>query len=119
MLKRFIMTMLMGLALPVLTSCTHQREISQDELLRDTQELFNSVAAGDQTPWKKYFADDCLYFDEKGRKMDKTALIADVTPLPPGYFGGITVARPKSHIEGDVESLAMTLTKQKLFSAKK
>ncbi|MFI5071107.1 MAG: DUF4440 domain-containing protein [Terriglobales bacterium] len=94
--------MMMGLALPVLTSCIPQKEISQDELLRNTQELFNSVAAGDQRPWKEYFADDCLYFDEKGRKMDKAALVADVTPLPSGYSGGITVARPKSHIEGDV-----------------
>ena len=46
--------------------------------------MFDAVAAGNQEPWKKYVADDVLYFDEKGRAMDKTALVADVEPLPPG-----------------------------------
>ena len=81
-------------------------QITQDELVRRTQELYDAVAAGDQGPWKKYFADDCMYFDEKGRNMNKAALVADVTPLPTGYSGTIKVAKVQSHIEGDIAILS-------------
>ena len=93
-----------AIALLLLTStaCKTENEITQDELFRRTQELLDSVAGGDQTPWKKYFADDCMYFDEKGRNMNKAALVADVTPLPTGYSGTIKVVKPQSHIEGNV-----------------
>src|SRR5260370_4499539 len=65
--------------------------ITQEELVRRTQELFDAVAGGNQGPWKKYLADDCVYFDEKGRNMDKTALLKDLTPPPHGYSGSIRV----------------------------
>jgi len=41
--------------------------ITQEELVRRTQELFDAVAGGNQVPWKKYLADDCVYFDENGQ----------------------------------------------------
>ena len=71
--------------------------------------MFDAVAAGDQEPWKKYFADDSMYFDEKGRGMDKTALVKDVTPLPPGYSGSIKVVNPRSNIQGDTAVLSYDL----------
>ncbi|MBZ5667702.1 MAG: DUF4440 domain-containing protein [Acidobacteriia bacterium] len=94
----------LAVALTLLTSiaCQPKNEITQDELLRRTQELFQNLAAGDQAPWKKYFADDCMYFDEKGRNMNKASLVADVTPLPKGYLGSIKVVNAQSHIEGNV-----------------
>jgi hypothetical protein len=95
-----------GLTLLPLTSCKPENDITQDELVRRTQELFDSVAKGDQTPWKKYFADDCMYFDEKGRNMNKAALVADVTPLPTGYSGSIKIGKAQSRIEGDVAILS-------------
>ena len=75
--------------LTALTACTSAKPspITQQDLMRNTQEMFDSVPAGDQTPWKKYFADDSMYFDEKGRSMDKTALVNDITPMPKGYSG--------------------------------
>jgi ketosteroid isomerase-like protein len=88
------------------TSCQPGSGITQPELVRRTQELADSVAAGDQAPWKKYYADDCMYFDEKGRSLDKTALLADVAPLPAGYAGNIKVVRAKSHIEGGLAVLS-------------
>jgi len=75
-------------------------KITQEELVRRTQALFDAVAGGDQTPWKLYFADDAMMFDEKGRSMDKAALVADVTPLPKGYSGTIKVTNPQSRIVG-------------------
>lgn len=86
-----------------------QAAITQGDLVRNTQEVFDAVAAGDQMPWQKYFADDCMYFDEKGRGMDKTALIKDVTPLPAGYSGSIELVNPKSNIQGDTAILSYDL----------
>ncbi|MFL6520663.1 MAG: DUF4440 domain-containing protein [Chthoniobacterales bacterium] len=75
--------------------------ITQEELLRRSQELFDSVITGNKEPWQKYYADDAIFFDEKGRNMDKTALVADISPLPPGYSGKIKVGKAASRIIGD------------------
>ncbi len=94
-----------------MTACTPDRHnsITEEELIRNTQEMFDSVAAGDQAPWKKYFADDSMYFDEKGRSMDKAALVNDITPLPKGYSGAIKLVTAKSHIEGRTAILSYDL----------
>jgi hypothetical protein len=84
-------------------------KITQDELVRRTQELFDAVAGGDQAPWKQYFAADAVYFDEKGRSMDKTALVADVTPLPKGYSGSIKLVKLQSRIIGHTAILTYDL----------
>ena len=89
-----------------LTSCKPKNEITQDELVHRTLELFDSVAPGNQAPWKKYFADDCMYFDEKGRNMTKAALVADVTPVPPGFSGSIKIEKVQSRIERNVAVLS-------------
>jgi hypothetical protein len=41
--------------------------------------------------------------------MDKPALVKDVSPLPKGYSGSITVVNPKSHIQGDTAILSYDL----------
>src|SRR5438874_4896208 len=75
--------------------------ITQDELIRRTQELYDAIVPGNQAPWKKYFADDCIFADEKGRILDKPKLIADITPLPAGYSGTIKVENAQSRIIGN------------------
>src|SRR5262250_2415206 len=75
--------------------------IARDELVNRTQEIMDAVAPGNPGPWKKYFAEDGMYFDEKGRFMDKAALLRDVSPLPPGYSGSIKVLNAKSTILSD------------------
>ena len=80
--------------------------ITQEELVRRTQELFDAVVPGNQEPWKKYYADDCLFADEKGREMDKTKLLADISPMPKGYSGTIKVVKPVSRIIGDTAILS-------------
>jgi hypothetical protein len=89
--KPIVVFFAVGATLLTLASCKPKSGITQDELVRRTQELFDSVAPGDQAPWKKYFADDCMYFDEKGWSMNKAALVADVTPMPPGFSGSIKI----------------------------
>jgi hypothetical protein len=80
--------------------------ITQGELVRRTQELYDSLVTGDQAPWKKHFADDCMFADEKGRFLDKPKLIADITPLPAGYSGTIKIQNVHSRIVGDTAVLS-------------
>ena len=80
--------------------------ITQDELVRRTQELFDAVVPGNKEPWRKYYADDCLFHDEKGRTLDKAKLIEDITPLPTGYSGSIKVTNVESRITTDAAVLS-------------
>ncbi|HEV7675187.1 MAG TPA: nuclear transport factor 2 family protein, partial [Candidatus Angelobacter sp.] len=110
MRKRFLVTLLCAVISPVAWGgVTDEPTITQDELVRHTQELFDSVAPGNAEPFKKYFAEDAIFFDEKGRSMGKTALVKDVQPMPQGYSGTIKLVRPKSHIEGNVAILSYDL----------
>jgi hypothetical protein len=86
-----------------------QEGITQEELLRRSQELFDSLVTGNKEPWKKYYAEDAIYFDEKGRNMDKAALVADIAPLPPGYSGQIKVGKAVSRIIGDTAIVSYDL----------
>jgi hypothetical protein len=94
-------------------------KITQEELVRRTQALFDSVAGGDQTPWKLYFADDAIFFDEKGRSMNKTALVADVAPLPKGYSGTIKVVNPQSRIIGTTAILSYDMDETEIIYGQK
>jgi hypothetical protein len=85
------------------------QSISQEELIRRTQELYDSIPSGDQAPWRKYFADDCIFNDEKGRTFDKAKLVAEITPMPTGYSGAIKLANVESRIIGDTAVLSYDL----------
>jgi hypothetical protein len=84
-------------------------KITQKELVRRTQKLVDSIAGGNQTPWKSYFAEDAVYTDETGKTMDKPALVANVSPLPKGYSGTIKVVKPQSRIAGQTAVLSYDL----------
>src|SRR6266853_1833278 len=80
--------------------------ITQVELVRRTQELYDAIVPGNQDPWKKYFANDCIFSDEKGRTMDKAKLVAAITPMPAGYSGSIKIDNVQSRILGDTAVLS-------------
>ena len=80
--------------------------ITEQELVHRTQELYDAMVPGNQTPWKKYFAGDCTFSDEKGRTLDKSKLVADITPLPKGYSGAIKIENVISRIIGDTAILS-------------
>lgn len=86
-----------------------QETITQEELLRRSQDLFDSLVTGNKEPWQKYYADDAIYFDEKGRNLDKAALVADIAPLPPGYSGRIKIGKAASRIVGDTAVVSYDL----------
>ena len=80
--------------------------ITENDLVRRTQELYDAVVPGNQAPWKKYFADDSIFSDEKGRTMDKPKLVADITPMPAGYAGAIKIEQVQSRIYNNVAILS-------------
>jgi len=86
-----------------------EETLTQDELVRRAQEIVDSVATGNKEPWKKYFAEDAIYFDEKGRNRDKAALVADIVPPPAGYSGNIKITKSTSRIFGDTAILSYDL----------
>jgi len=94
------------LSLVTVFAAASDESATRQELLRRTQELYDSLVSGNQTPWKKYFADDCTFSDEKGRTFDKTKLVADITPLPKGYSGAIKIDNVISRIIGDIAVLS-------------
>ena len=110
-----IVTFLLVLTLFAFPAVADNETISQDELVRRTQELFDGVAVGNQAPWKQYFAEDTVYFDEKGRSMDKTALVADVTPLPKGYSGNIKLVNAHSRINDRTAILTYDLDETEII----
>ncbi len=94
-------------------------KMTQEELVRRTQQLFDAVAGGDQAPWKMYFADDAMFFDEKGRNMDKARLVADLTPLAKGYSGMIQVVHPQSRFAGGTAILSYDMDETEIVYGQK
>lgn len=83
-----------GFSLAACAASSDPSTITEEELVRRTQQLYDALVPGDQTPSKAYYADDAMVYDEKGRSMDKKAIVADVEPLPTGYSGTIKVVKP-------------------------
>jgi Domain of unknown function (DUF4440)/Domain of unknown function (DUF3471) len=83
--------------------------ITQAEMVRRTQEIFDAAGTSNRAPFEKYYASDCMVFDEKGRSMDKKAFVADQSPLPQGFSGAIKLVNPQSRILGDVAILSYDL----------
>jgi len=90
--------------------------INQEELVRRTQEILDGVTAVDPRPFERYFAGDSLIHDEKGRAMDKAALVADITPPPPDWSGSIALARPQSRIVASAAILSYDLDETETIS---
>src|SRR3984893_11843809 len=97
------------LSLVTASAAASDESATPQELLRRTQQLYDSLVTGNQTPWKKYFADDCTFSDEKGRTLDKQKLVADISPLPKGYSGVIKIDNVISRIIGDTAVLSYDL----------
>jgi Domain of unknown function (DUF4440) len=80
--------------------------ITQAELVHRTQQLYDAIPPGDQVPARSYYAEDVMVYDEKGRAMNKKAILEDLQPMPPGYGGVIKVVHPHSTFAPGVAVLA-------------
>ena len=101
-----VLPVFLALVSPWVSAWAGEPSVTQAELLQHTQELFDALVPGDQTPWKKYYAEDCLYHDEKGRAFDKAGVVGDAPPMPKGYSGVIKLVNPKSLITHDCAILS-------------
>jgi hypothetical protein len=70
--------------------------ITQTELVRRTQALYDAVAPGNKAPWQQYLAEDAIIHDEKGGSYTKPTFLPTVEPLPAGYSGTIKVTHPQT-----------------------
>jgi Domain of unknown function (DUF4440) len=78
--------------------------ITQNALIRRTQELLDAYAPGDRRPFRLYVAEDAMFFDDND--MGKTALLESIRPLPSGYSGSIRIENPKARFAPGVAILA-------------
>ena len=85
--RSLILVFLLSFFKPLGSICGDPAAITQEELVRRTQELFDAVVPGNKEPWQKYFADDCIFADEKGRNLNKTQLVADISAPAERLFG--------------------------------
>ncbi len=65
------------------------------------QALMNAVTSGDAKVWDAALAPDVIYLDEAGEINSRADLLKQITPLPPGVSGRITVGDYKVTLHGD------------------
>ena len=80
--------------------------INEAELVHRTRQLYDAIPTGDLAPWKAYYAEDAMVYDEKGRVMNKKALLNDLQPMPAGYSGVIKLVNPHTVFAPGVAVLA-------------
>jgi hypothetical protein len=80
--------------------------VTEQELVRIAQELYDAIPVGNKAVWEKYVADDVIYTDENWHVLTKKELVDGLTPLPKGYSGSIRMANVQSRINGDAAVLS-------------
>jgi hypothetical protein len=81
-------------------------DVTERELVRIAQELFDAIPVGNKAPWEKYLAEDIIYTDENWHILTKKDLLEALNPLPKGYSGTIRMANVQSRIYGDAAVLS-------------
>lgn len=116
--KRLPLRVAALVALLTAGACSADRgeSISHEELVHRTQVILDSVAGGDRKPFELYFADDAMDHDEKGRAMDKKALVADITLPPRNWSGSIKLSHPESRIVGTAAILSYDVDETEVIS---
>jgi hypothetical protein len=99
---------ILGISILFTATCLAMAEetITHQELVSRTQELFEGVTTANNAAWIKYYADDCLFHDEKGRSMDKATLVKEITQLPKGYRLKFALENTQSRITSNVAVLS-------------
>lgn len=73
-----------------------------DRQLRDiTQQLLDAVTNGDAKVWDRYLDPNILYISEAGDIETRQSLLAQVTPLPPGISGELSIITFEARQHGD------------------
>jgi ketosteroid isomerase-like protein len=72
------------------------------QLRSATQQLLDAVAPGDVAVWKRYLHEDFLHVDEAGVVQSTSELLRDLSPLPAGLSGHITIDSFQLRLHGQV-----------------
>jgi len=104
-LQRALMGLATTLAL-VFTPSLNSQALAQDNdvarlLERQTQDLLNAVSTGDTSVWDRYLDANLIYTAEDGTRKTKADLLKEITPLPKGISGSITVSAFEVRFHGD------------------
>lgn len=102
-------TVLVMLALSGTPAPSNEAESIRDDnatLRQLTQQLLDAVATGDKAVWERVLDDRMIHVDENGVVRTKQELIAELSPLPPGLQGSLTIDRFEVRHFGDVAVVA-------------
>ena len=92
--------LLMCYALGGRTTVVGQEDVAK-VLKAQTQALLDAVSNGDPRVWDRYLDPRVLYLSEDGTRKSKTDLLKEITPLPKGISGTITVSNFEVRVHGD------------------
>jgi hypothetical protein len=84
-------------------------------LTTQTQELLDAVTRGDRSVWERYLDPDVVYVSEAGETENKQALLAELTPLPAGISGKLTVAEIAVRLFGDTAVVVHTDDEREVY----
>ena len=82
-------------------------ELVQEFRQRD-QALLDAFAPGDVGVWDSALAPNAIYVDENGEIMSRAEFLKQLTPLPPGTSGNITISAYSTRQSGDVVTVVHT-----------
>jgi len=82
------------------TTVVGQEDVAK-VLKAQTQALLDAVSNGDARVWDRYLDQRVLYLSEDGTRKSKTDLLKEITPLPKGISGTITVSNFEVRVHGD------------------
>jgi hypothetical protein len=69
-------------------------------LQRRTQELLDTIAAGDRGPWTRYLHEAIVYTAEDGSTKSKAQLLDELRPFPKEVWGTLRVTRFRTRLHG-------------------
>jgi hypothetical protein len=69
------------------------------------QALMDAVTSGDRAMWDHAMSAEAIYVDEDGNITDKAGLLVQITPLPAGDSGHITLTDYTVHLSGDIATV--------------
>ena len=80
-----------------------------EALISLTQRLLDAVGSGDKTIWREHLANDCVITGDDGRTLSKSEFLEELSPLPPGYSGSISVQNAQVRLSNDAAVLSYDL----------
>jgi hypothetical protein len=79
---------------------------AETELRKIAQEMLDAIAPGNADVWRRHLHERVVLVDENGTVRTKSAMLAELSPLPPGLVGRIAIDTFKIETHGDVAVLA-------------